>query len=159
MGIPLCVIYCFSLVVFSIFSLYLILLVSLICVSAWSSWVYPVWDSALSGLRWLFPFPCYRSFPLWSLQIFSDSLSFSPTPIIWKLALSWRLLGLSSFYFILFFFFVNSAPWQRFPPFCLPCHLSVLPLLFCYQLLLKFSFQLLSCSSLFVCSLVLLDLC
>ena len=34
MGILLCVIYWFSLVVFSIFSLYLILLVSLICVSA-----------------------------------------------------------------------------------------------------------------------------
>ena len=91
MGILLCVIYWFSLVVFSIFSLYLILLVSLICVSAWSSWVYPVWDSALSGLRWLFPFPCYRGFPLWSLQIFSDSLSFSSfslTPIIWKLSFS-----------------------------------------------------------------------
>ena len=51
------------------------------------------------------------------------------------------------------FFFLYSVPWQWFPPFCLPGQLFVLmPWLFCYCfLLVYFSFQLLYCSSLFVC--------
>ena len=45
MGIPLCVICCFSLAVFFICSLCLISLIWLICVLGCFPWVYPVWDS------------------------------------------------------------------------------------------------------------------
>ena len=45
MGIPSCVICCFSLAAFIICSLCLILLIWLICVLECFPWVYPVWDS------------------------------------------------------------------------------------------------------------------
>ena len=39
-------------------------------------WIYPAWDSVLSVLRWLFPFP-WENFQLLSLKIFSQSFPLS----------------------------------------------------------------------------------
>ena len=78
-----------------------------------------------------------------SSNIFSDPFSStysSGTPVIWvllHLMLSQRSLRLSSFPYILLFFFVL---WQLFLPFCFPAQLSILlPQLF-YWFLLEFFF-------------------
>lgn len=54
-------------------------------------------------------------------------------------------------------FLLYSAPWKLFPPFYTPAHLSILlsQLFWCWFLLVYFSCRLLCCSSLLICSLLL----
>ena len=134
MGIPLYVICCFSLAASNIFSLFLIFdsLINL-CLGV-SLWVYPVWyslcfldliDYFLSHIREVFHYNLFKYFlrPFLFLFFFWDPYNsnvgvFNVVPEV------------SQFFS---FFFLYSAPWQLFPPFFLPAHLSVLlPQLFCY---------------------------
>ena len=112
MGIPLCVICCFSLVVFKFFSLCLIF-VNLInmCLGVfhlgfilfgtlWVSWTWVAISFPILG-----KFSTIISSSVFSWSFF---LSSSGTPIIQMLEhfiLSWRSLRLSSFLLICFFFF------------------------------------------------------
>ena len=73
---------------------------------------YPAWNSAPPGLECFLPNVGYGSFPLLSLQIFSQAFPLSPgTPIMWMLVylmLSQRSVRLSSFLFILFSLFYSA---------------------------------------------------
>ena len=109
-------------------------------------------------------FPILGKFSTIIFQIFSQTLSFfsssSGTPIIRMLVclvLSQRSLRLSSILFILFSLFCSLAIISTVlsSSSLIRSSASVI-LLF---LLVYFSFQLLCCSSLFVCSLLLLDVC
>ena len=129
MGIPLCVICCFSPPAFNICSLCLIF-VNLInmclgvfhpgfilCGTLWVSWNWVIISLPILG----------KFSTIISLSIFSWSffLSSSGTPMIQMLGcltLSQRSLMLSSFLLILF-----SSLLHLFPPFYLPPHLSYLP--------------------------------
>src|SRR5574337_554281 len=119
MGIPLCVICCFSLATFNICSLCLIFvnLINYVNVS-WgvSPWVYPVWDSL--GFLDLGDYflPHFREvFNYYLSSIFSWSFflsSSSGTPMIqmlYRLILSWRSLRLSSFLLIRFSFILSDS--------------------------------------------------
>ena len=149
MGFPLYVICCFSIAAFNILSLCLVFL-SLIsmCLTCFSLGLSCTVLSVPLELYWLFPFPCWENFQLYSLQKFSHALSFSSssgTPIIWMLVhliLFQRSLKWSPVLFI-FFFLLYSALQKIFPLFYLPAHWVVLLLqLFSYWFLLEyFSFQ------------------
>ena len=113
MGIPLCVICCFSLAAFNICSLCLIF-VNLInmCLGGVSPWVYPVWDSlGFLGLGDYF-FPHREVFNYYLLKYFLMVflfVFFFWTPMIQMLGcltLSQRSLRLSSFLLIHFSFFL-----------------------------------------------------
>ena len=115
----------------------------------WASWTCLTISFPMVG-----KFSTINSSNIFSARFFYSSSSGSP--IIWmlmRLMLSQSSLKLSSILFILFSF---SALWQLFPPLYLSGHLSVLlSQLLCYWFLVGyFKFQLLCCSSLFVCSLV-----
>ena len=103
-------------------------------------WIYPTWDSVLSGVCWLFPFPCQGIFQLLSFQIFSQVLSLSSPSgtsimlMLVHLMLSHGLLGCLHFFFFPFFF-LYSVLWQWFRPFCLP------DLFFCVSYSAMDSFQ------------------
>ena len=128
----------FSLAAFNIFSLHLIF-VSLInmCVGVFFLG-FILYGTLCASWTWVtISFPLLGKFStVISSNIFSDPFffpCFSGTPIIRilvHLVLSQRSLRLSSILFILFLY---SAPWQIFPPFCLPAHFFILlPQLFCY---------------------------
>ena len=113
MGIPLCVICCFSLAAFNSCSLCLIF-VNLINMCLWgvSPWVYSVWDSLgfldfgdyfLLHFREVFNYYLLKYFLVVFLFVF-----LSGTPMVQMLrhlTLSQRSLRLSSFLLILFFHF------------------------------------------------------
>ena len=119
-------------------------------------WVYPAWDSLcfldfadflLSHDGEVFSFCLFKYF----LRSFLSSPSGTP---LMQMSEFWccprGLLGSLHF---LSFFFLFSVLQQWFLPFCLSDHSSILlPQLFCYWFLLMY------CSSLFVCSLILLGL-
>ena len=134
MGIPLCVICCFSLAAFNICSLCLIFVNLMnMCLGVfhlgfilfgtlWVSWTCVTISFPILG----------KSETIMSSSIFSWSFflsSSSGTPMIrmlWPLTLSQRSLRLSSFLLLLF-----SSLFHLFPPFYLLPHLSyLLPLLF-----------------------------
>ena len=100
--------------------------------------------------------PTLEKFSAISLNIFVGPFSLSShsgtliLQMLVHLMLDQRYLMLSSFLFILFFLY--PVLWQWFPPFWPPGHLCVLAQLFCYWFILVY------CSSLFICSLVLLGL-
>ena len=135
MGIPLYVIYCFSLAAFNIFSLKLIF-VRLINMCLGMFFLrFILYGTLCPSWTWVtLSFPMLVRFStIISSTIFSDPFFFSSssgTPIIRMLVhlvLSQRNLQFFSF------FFLYSAPWQLFLPFCLPAHLFILlPQLFCY---------------------------
>ena len=128
MGIPLCVICCFSLAAFNICSLCLIY-VNLIKMflgvfhlrfilfgTLWVSWTWVAVSFPILGMSLTIIFSSIFSCPFF--------LSSSGTPMIRMLEhlmLSWRSLRFSSFVFILFSFLLHL-----FPPFYLPLHLSSL---------------------------------
>ena len=64
--------------------------------------------------------------------------------------MSYTSMRLSSFLFILY-----STSWKLFPPFYIPVHLSILLSVILMLILVHFSSQLLCCSSLLICSLLL----
>ena len=160
MEIPLYIICCFFLFAHNIFCVYF-LSVWLICVSSYSS----LSCVRLSMLSWL---ECFLShiregfgynFFKYFLRLFLSSCSGTPIRKMFVcLMLPQCSLRLSLFLLILFLY---SAPQQWFPPICLPAHLlTLLPLLFCYQILIiYFSIQILYCSTHTVYYLNLLDLC
>ena len=130
MGVPLCVICCFSLAAFNICSLCLIF-VNLInmCLALGFSCL---GLSGFLGLGWLFPSPLGKFSPIISSSIFSWPFflpSSSGTPMIQmlgRLTLSQRSLRLSSFLLIFFFFFplcfiyfYHSIFHLTYPMFCL----------------------------------------
>ena len=138
MGIPFCVICCFSLAAFNICSLCLIFvnlinmclgvfhLVFILFGTLWVSWTWVTISFPLLG----------KFSTIISPSIFSQSffLSSSGTPMIqmlWPLTLSQRSLRLSSFLLILF-----SSLFHLFLPFCLLFHLPYLlpPLFYCWFL-------------------------
>ena len=109
MGIPLCVICCFSLAAFNICSLCLIFVNLIIMSWGVSPWVYPVWDSLGFLDLVIISFPILGKFStIISSSIFSWSFflsSSSGTPIILMLGcltLSQRSLRMSSFLLIYF---------------------------------------------------------
>ena len=117
MGVPLYVIYDFSLVAFNILSLSLIFvslitIIKLVCSSLGSSCL---GLSVLPGLGLTVFFPCKGSFQLLSLQIFSQVLSLSLLLLglllqrFMRLMLFQRSLRLSPFVFILFSIFCSEA--------------------------------------------------
>ena len=117
MGIPLCVICCFSLVAFNICSLCLIF-VNLInmCLGGVSPWVYPIWNSLCFLDLGDYFLPHFRNFStIISSRIFSWSFflsSSSGTPIIRMVEhyiLSWRSLRFSSFLKIRFSLFLYDS--------------------------------------------------
>ena len=116
MGIPLCVIYFFSLAAFNIFSLCLVF-ISLInmCFGMFHLGFILFGTLWVSWLWWLFPPPILRKFStIISSSIFSCPcfLSSSGTPMIWMLehlTLSQKSLRLSSFLLILFSFFLSAS--------------------------------------------------
>ena len=167
MGIPLYVICCFSLLAFNIFSLYLIF-VSLInmCLGVFLLGYTPVWDCLhfldlldffLSHVREVSSYYLFKYFirPFLFFFFFWDPYNLNVCMFNVVPEISERL---SSFLFILFSLFCSMAEISTIlSSRSLICSL---PLLFCYWFLpVYFSFQLLSCSFLFVCSLVLLGLC
>ena len=133
MGIPLCVICCFSLAAFKVCSFYLVF-VSLInmCLGVfhlkftlfgiWVSWTWVAVSFPILGTSSTIIFSSIFSCPF-----FLSSSSGTPMiRMLEHLMLSWRSLRFSSFVFILF-----SSPLHLFPPFYLPPHLSyLLPQLF-----------------------------
>ena len=133
MGIPLCVICCFSPAAFNTCSLHLIF-VSLINVCLWvfhpgiilfgTLWVSWAWVAIFFPI--LGKFSTIISSSILSCPFF---LSFSGTPMIqmlWCLTFSQKSMRLSSFLLIIF-----SSLIHLFLPFYLLCHLSyLLPLLF-----------------------------
>ena len=166
MGILFYIICCFSLAVFNIFSLeFMFFSLINMCLSVFhlgfmlygtlcGSWTCVAISFPMSG----------KFLTIISSNIFSDPISFSSssgTPIIRMLLNLICPRGLWDCPHFFSVFFLYSIPWQLFSPFYLPVHLSVLlPQLFCYWfLLVYFSFQLLCCSSLFVCCLVLVGPC
>ena len=165
-GIPLYVICCFSLAAFNIFSLYLIFDSLIYMCLGMFPLGFILYGAHCASWSWLtISFPILGKFwTIISSNIFSDTFFFSSssgTPIIGMfvhLMLSRCLWDCPQFFS---FFFLYSILQQWIPPFCLPGHLSVLlPQVFCYWFLLEnFKFHLLCCSSLFVCSLVLLGPC
>ena len=130
MGIPLCIICCFSLAAFNICSLCLIFvnLINYVNVS-WgvSPWVYPVWDSMgfldlcddfLPHSREVFNYYLLEYF----LMAFLSSSSGTPMiRMLGRFTLSQRSLRLSSFLLIFF-----SSLLHLFLPFYLLPHLSYL---------------------------------
>ena len=127
-------IYCFSLAAFNIFSLYFIF-VSLINMGLGvfllgfilygTLHFLDLGDYFLSHVREVFNYNFFNYFlrPFLFLFFFWDPYKSN----VVHLVLSQRSQKLSSFFFILY-----SVPWQRFPPFCLLGHLSILlPQLFC----------------------------
>ena len=74
---------------------------------------YLAWDSAIPGLGRLFPFSCQGNFELWSLQIFSQTLSLFFWNIynanVGEINVVPRSLKLSSFIYVLFSLFCSSA--------------------------------------------------
>ena len=135
MGIPLCVICCFSLAAFNICSLCLIF-VNLInmCLGVfhlgftlfgtlWVSWTWVIISLPILG-----KFSAIISSSIFSWSFFLSSSSGIPMiQMLGCLTLSWRSLRLSSFLLIHFSFFL----FHLFLPFYLPPHLSyLLPTLF-----------------------------
>ena len=127
MGIPLCVICCFSLAAFNICSLCLIY-VNLIKMflgvfhlrfilfgTLWVSWTWVAVSFHILG-----KFPTIISSSIFSWPFFLSSTSGTPMiQMLGCLTLSQRSLRLSSFLLILF-----SSLLHLFPPFYLPPHLS-----------------------------------
>ena len=138
MGVPLYIICHFSLAAFNNFSLSLIFvnLISM-CLSVFFLWFILPGTLSASWTWVAISFPMLGKFStIISSNIFLGPFSLSSpsgTPIMQiflYLMLSQRSLRLLHFFS---FFFLYSVPWQWFPPFCLPGHLSVLlPQLFCY---------------------------
>ena len=138
MGIPLCVIFCFSLAAFNICSLFLIFVnLSNMCLGVfclgfilfgtlWVSWAWVTISLPILG-----KFSTIISSSIFSWSFFLSS-SFSGTPMIQMLGhltLSQRSLRLSSFLLILFLF---SSLLSLFTPFYILPHVSyLLSLLFC----------------------------
>src|SRR5574341_413063 len=117
MGIPLCVICCFSLAAFNICSLCLIF-VNLInmCLGGVSPWVYPVWDSLgfldlgdyfLPHFREVFNYYLLKYFLMVFLLVFFfwDFM----IRMLGHFTLSYRSLRLSSFHLIRFSFFLSVS--------------------------------------------------
>ena len=129
MGIPLCVICCFSVAAFNICCLCLSF-VSLInmcfrvfCLgfilfgTFWVSWTWVIISFPILG-----KFSTIISSSIFSWSFFLSSSSGTPMiRMLWCLILSWRSLRLSSFLLILF-----SSLLHLFPPFYLPHQLSYL---------------------------------
>src|SRR5574337_1079110 len=116
MGIPLCVICCFSLAAFNICSLCLVF-VNLINMSwGFSPWVYPVWDSLgfldlgdyfLPHFREVFNYYLLKYFLMVFLFVFFwDSYDLDVGAFS---TLSLRSLRLSSFLLIRFYFFPSVS--------------------------------------------------
>ena len=127
MGIPLCVICCFSLAAFNIFSLYLILyslfnmclgvflfvfiLVGALC----ASWTLLTISFPIVG-----KFSGISSSNIFSVPFFFSSSWITILQMLVRLMLSHKSLRLSS---ILSFFFLYSCLWYLFPLFYIPGHL------------------------------------
>ena len=93
--------------------------------------------SVLSGLEWLFLFPCWGNFQLSYVQILSQTLSLHFLESLWFEC--WCDKCFRSLWDCSHFFssFLYSVLWLRYLPFSLPGHVSVLlPLLFGYWFLL-----------------------
>ena len=166
MGIPLCVTFCFSLAGFNSFSLNLIF-VSLINMYLGVFFLgFILYGTLCASWTWVtISFPMLGKFlAIISSNIFSHPFffsSFSWTPIIQMLVhlvLSQRSLRLSSILFILFSLIFSSAVISTILSSCSHIRSSASVILLLIPLVC-FSFQLLYCSSLFACSLDLLDLC
>ena len=138
MGIPLCVICCFSLAAFNICSLCLIFVnltnmclgvFHLGCILFGTLWVPWMWVTI--SFPFLGKFSTIISSSIFSWPFFlSSSSGTSMIRMLGHLTLSQRSLRLSSFLLILFFFF--SSLLHLFLPFYLLLHLSyLLPQLFC----------------------------
>ena len=117
MGIPLCVICCFSLAAFNICSLCLIF-VNLInmCLGGVSPWVYPVWDSLgfldvgdyfLPHFREVFNYYFLKYFLMVYLFVFFFRDSYDSN--VGTFNIVHRSLMLFSFLFILFSFFLSVS--------------------------------------------------
>ena len=160
MGIPLYVICYFHLVYLNIFSLYLICVCLInMCLGVFFLGFIPyvtlhflgLGDYVLSHVREVFNYNLFKYFLRPFLFFFQDPFNsnvsaFNVVPKVSETV----LISFNSFFFAL---------WQRFSPFSLPGHLTVfMPQLLCYFFLLVYLFQFLSCSSMFICSLVLLGL-
>ena len=138
MGIPLYIIFCFSLAAFHIFSLNLIFVSLINMYLAMFLLGFILYGTLCASWTWVaISFPMLGKFlTIISSNIFSDPFFFSSSsgpPIIqmlMQLMLSQRSLRLSPIPFI---FFLYSSPRQLFPSFCLPALLFVLlPQFFCY---------------------------
>ena len=128
MGIPLCVICCFSLAAFNICSLCLIFVNLIMCLGVfhlgfilygtlWASWTWVVISFPILGT-----FKTIISSSVFSWPFFSSSSSGTPMiQMLGHLTLSQKSLRLSSFLLILFSF---SSLLHLFPPLYLPPHLS-----------------------------------
>ena len=134
MGIPLCVIYCFSLAAFNICSLCLIFVnlinmcLGVFCLgfilfgTLWVSWTWVIIFFSILG-----KFSTIISSSIFSWSFFLSSSSGTPMiQMLGRLTLSQRPLRLSSFLLILF-----SSLLHLFPPLYPPSHIScLLPQLF-----------------------------
>ena len=137
MGIPLCVICCFSLAAFNICFLCLIFvnlinmclgvfhLAFILCETLWDSWTWVTISLSILG-----NFSTIISLSIFSWPFFLSSSSGTPMiQMLWSFTLSQRSLRLSSFLLILF-----SSVLHLFLPFYLLPHLSYLlpPLNYCW---------------------------
>jgi len=117
MGIPLCVICCFSLAAFSICPLYLILVnlinmcLGVFCLgfilfgTLWVSWTWVIISFPILGKFWTI-----ISSSIFSWSFFLSSSSGTPMiRMLGHLTLSWRSLRLSSFLLIRFSFFLSDS--------------------------------------------------
>ena len=138
LGIPLYVIFCFSLAAFNIFSLNLIF-VSLInmrlgvfflmFVLYRTLFFLDLGDYFFSHVREVFNYNLFKYFlrPFLFLFFFWDPYNLNVGAF--SVILEVSEIVFNSFHS----FFLYSAPQQLFPPFCLPAHLFILlPQLFCY---------------------------
>ena len=134
MGIPLCVICCFSLAAFNICSLCLIF-VNLInmCLGGVLPWVYPVWDSLgfldlgdyfLPHYRGVFDYYLLKYFLMAFLFVFffwdsydSNIGAFNIVPEVFEVV----LISFNSFFFfpLCFIYFHHSIFYLTYPIFCL----------------------------------------
>ena len=112
--------------------------------------VFILYGTLLPGLWWLFPFPCYRSFQLLSLQIFYQAFLHSLLlgPLKWKCWCVNVVPGVSQTVSFLSFFFLYSVHWSYFHQsisqltcafFCLFTLLMISPSVFFISAILLFN--------------------
>ena len=147
--IPLYIICCFSLVTFNIFSSLIFVNLINICIGMFLL-VFILYGTLLPGLWWLFPFPCYRSFQLLSLQIFYQAFFHSLLlgSLKWECWCVNIVPEVSQTVSFLSFFFLYSVHWSYFHQsisqltyafFCLFTLLMISPSVFFISAILLFN--------------------